>query len=152
MFANPKDPLSKGLPFWAEGRVSLFAFESLKLCKAPYGYTGKPATMRKLAAKGFVRQLDSGAYVVTEEGIDLIEGRCRSPVEFDWRGPCHDYAGGYVDPLFGGQEARSDASRHPLQEATGMAPAKPAESSTYTVEPVTGGCHVIRPQFGRKAR
>lgn len=37
------------------------------------------------------------------------------------------------------------------QGATGMAQAAPAKPLPYTVEPVTGGCHVIRPRFGGRA-
>lgn len=148
MFANPKDPQSKCLPFWAEGRVSLFAFQALKQAKAPYGYTGKPATMRKLAAKGFVRQIEGGAYVVTEEGIDLIEGRCRCPSELDWRGAYPHYPADYAHPPFASQEQRADSSRQPSQGAAGMVHAEPDARHAYTVEPITGGCQVIRPQFG----
>ncbi len=38
------------------------------------------------------------------------------------------------------------------QEATGMAKASRAAVASYTVEPTTGGCDVIRPRFGSAIR
>lgn len=143
-------PASEALPFWAEGQVTRFAFEALKQCKAPYGYTGKPATMRKLAGKGLVRQIEGGAYVVTEEGIDLIEGRCRCPAEFDWREANPYYPDDYGYPSPPRMEPSLRGLRQPSQGAAGMAQAEPVEGRPYAVEAVSGGCHVIRPLFGSK--
>lgn len=36
----------------------------------------------------------------------------------------------------------------PSQGAAGIVQASPTKPLPYTVEPVTGGCHVIRPRFG----
>ena len=63
----------------------------------------------------------------------------------NWTMPLEHY---YTADPFG----RFATQPQPSQRAAGVEQACPAESSTYTVEPVSGGCHVIRPQFGRKAR
>jgi hypothetical protein len=44
------------------------------------------------------------------------------------------------------------ANPQPLQGAAGMAQTEPVESRPYTVEPVSGGCQVIRPRFGSNRR
>lgn len=139
MFAKPKEPKPECLPFWVEGTLSLFAFQALKQAKAPYGYTGKPATMRKLAAKGLVQRIESGAYVVTEAGQDLIEGCFRCPIELLPR-TVPEHSGSFV------------AQFQPSQGAAGVAQAAPTKPLPYTVEPVTGGCDVIRPRFGAGRR
>jgi hypothetical protein len=120
--------------------------------------------MRRLADKGLVRQIESGAYVVTENGIDLIEGRYRHPVDAPdvTVPPLKRYP---ATPRQSSQEAvgtgavmrgrkRVDlylprpvnAARS--QEAAGMARAVRSAVAPYTVEPTTDGCDVIRPWFG----
>lgn len=59
----------------------------------------------------------------------------------NWTMPLEHY---YPADPFG----RFATQPQPSQRATGMVHAESAESRTYTVEPVSGGCHVIRPHFG----
>lgn len=130
----PQDP-----PPWAMGKISPFAFEALKKCRGPHGYAGRRDTMRRLVDKGFVRQIENGRYVATEDGIDIIEGRCRYPI---------DLSRASLAPA----EEHTNGSWHSPQKATDtVRPSRPAVGP-YTVEPISGGCHMIRPRFGAGIR
>ena len=131
---SPKDP-----PPWAMGKISPFAFEALKKCCSPHGYAGRRDTMRRLVAKGFVRQIENGRYVATEDGIDIIEGRCRCPIDLSRASPLS-------------AEKHTNGPWHsPKKAADTMQPSRPAVVP-YTVKPILGGCHVIRPRFGAGPR
>lgn len=138
MFPKPRAPQPEALPSWAEGQITLFAFQALKQAKTPHGYAGKPATMRKLADKGLVQQVESGAYVITEAGKQLVEGYITCPPDIHRR-------------MIEREQEQESRAAYPIWPSA-VGPVKVAEGEhagtirerSYTVQRVTGGCEVIR--------
>jgi hypothetical protein len=64
----------------------------------------------------------------------------------------HYYPLGALAEAFPDRYGYVMARTAPSQGATEMARASTTKPLPYTVEPVTGGCHVIRPQFGAGIR
>ncbi|KQP79444.1 hypothetical protein ASF60_22800 [Methylobacterium sp. Leaf113] len=126
MFPKPKAPQPETLPPWAEGQVTLFAFQALKRAYAAHGYVGRAPTMRKLEARGLVRQIEGGAYVITEDGKQLVEGYITCPPEYD-RQPAPEWPSPYQ------RRRAAEQERAPI-----------ASPRSYAVERVEGGCEVIR--------
>lgn len=58
------------------------------------------------------------------------------------------YPPGALAEAFPDRYGHLTAKTAPSQGAIGIVQAEPSELLPYTVEVVTGGCHVIRPQFG----
>ena len=61
----------------------------------------------------------------------------------------HYYPPGALAEAFPDRYGHLAARGQPSQEVSEMAPAEPAKAVSYTVEPITGSCDVIRPRFCR---
>lgn len=63
----------------------------------------------------------------------------------------HYYPPGALAEAFPDRYGHITARATPSQKADEMVQAAPAKPLSYTVEPATGGCDVIRPRFGIRA-